>query len=332
MQVRYIKPEEAELLDAFVAAHPHGCIEQTWSWGVLQTSIPGRTAMVVLGAFEGKKLVASMLVIRQEMGKGKTWLWSPRGPLLPEKTADAKAAWLALQAACEQFAHQGGDVFLRIEPGMPASAKFELGGRVAPESYMPEHTLFLSLKGSLEAISKQMKQKGRYNIKKATKAGVYVQKSQGQELDDFYDILAETAERDGFNLHDKAFYQRFLDVLDGRGMLYVAYHEDELLGGMLVTHFGDTATYYFGASSNQHRQKMAPYLLQWVAIQNAKKAGCERYDFLGIADPDDAKDPLHGVTQFKTRFGGKAHHYAKARVFVYKPIWWWIYRLAKRLR
>ncbi len=316
----------------FVAGHWNSAIEQTWDWGVLQTTIPGRMAMFVLGVFDDseKKLIGSMLLIRQEMGMGKSWLWSPRGPLLPEK--GAKEAWELLKDACRDLARQGGDVFMRVEPGILEKETKIVLGKAAGQSYMPEHSLVINLKAEEDSILKQMTQKGRYNIKKAHKAGVYVRVGVDTEMDDFYDILKETAKRDGFHVHNKEFYRRFLELLGDKARLYVAHHEQDMIGGLLATHFGDTAIYYFGASSNTHRNKMAPYALQWFAIQEAKKAKLSTYDFLGVAPEGDSKDVLAGVTQFKTRFGGKRVEYQKAQAFVYRPLWRMIYSLAKYVR
>lgn len=332
MQVRFLKPEEADELDEFVAKHPFGSVEQSWSWGVLQTSIPGRNSFYVLAVVAGKKerIVASMLLVRQHMGFGKHWLWCPRGPLLPED--DASGAWKMLKGAAKALALKDGDVFMRIEPGVPVEENFEPAGKRSKSSYLPEHSLVLNLKVSGESILKQMKQKGRYNIKQAHKTGVYVRRGGPEDIDDFYEILSETAVRDGFHVHERDFYKLMMEELEGQVNLYLAYVDHELLGGILVTHFGKTATYYFGASSNKYRQKMAPYALQWFAIQEAKKAGMERYDFLGVAPEGDDCDRLAGVTQFKTRFGGERLQYHKARVFVYRRPWWWLYRLAKTIR
>lgn len=337
MKVRFIKPDEAEMLEEFVAAHEHGCIEQTWAWAELQMTLNGRDAIFVFGVFEGEgaeeKLLASMMVIRQDAWRGKTWLWSPRGPILPRSRKKAEAAWRLLKKECKKFARAEGDVFLRVEPGMPKEVEFKLGGRKAAESYMPENTLMIDLTVSEDRIREQMKQKGRYNIRQAEKAGVYVLQSDGVDFDEFYDLLKETAERDGFHLHDKGFYKHFLELLDDRSFFYLAKKAHKLLGGIFVTHFGDTATYYFGASGGAHRKDMAPYALQWFAIQKAKAAGMKHYDFLGVAPAEDGrtneKHRLAGVTQFKTRFGGKRVDYKKARVFVYRPFWWLIYKLAK---
>lgn len=63
--------------------------------------------------------------------------------------------------------------------------------------------------------------------------------------------------------------------------------------------------YYYGASTSdpEIRKHMAPYLLQWEAIREAKSRGCIIYDFLGIAPPDDMEHPLMGVSSFKEKFG-----------------------------
>jgi lipid II:glycine glycyltransferase (peptidoglycan interpeptide bridge formation enzyme) len=105
--------------------------------------------------------------------------------------------------------------------------------------------------------------------------------------------------------------------------LYLAEHEGKIIAGIIVTFFGDTATYYYGASSYEHRQIMAPYLLQWHAILEAKKDGCLIYDFLGISGGGKSAwdKRLSGVTEFKQKFGGEAVHYAKTAEFTFRPFW-----------
>ncbi|MBI5754780.1 peptidoglycan bridge formation glycyltransferase FemA/FemB family protein [Candidatus Peregrinibacteria bacterium] len=58
---------------------------------------------------------------------------------------------------------------------------------------------------------------------------------------------------------------------------------DRNIAAIIVTSFGDRATYFYGASSNFHRELMALYLLQWTAILDAKKEGLRWYDLFGIA-------------------------------------------------
>ncbi len=328
MDTRIIRSEEQAIWDSFVAAHPHGGVEQSFEWGELQTRIPGRPAFYVLGVYEGDVLAGGMLVIRQEMSRGKTWLWCPRGPLLP--TECAKDAWSALLKEVAGLAKKHGDVFMRIEPGVPVEEVFVVKGKAAENRYFPEHTLILDLMLSEEELLGQMTQKGRYNIKQAEKQGVNVQEVGADGVSDFYKLLADTADRDEFSVHKAHFYGDFLKSLNGK--LYLAQQDGEVVAGMLVTNFGETATYYFGASSSAHRDSKAPYLLQWTAIRDAKRAGMKVYDFLGIAPEGDEKHAWAGVTQFKTRFGGKRVSYHSSQVFVFRPFWWALYRLAKWLK
>lgn len=322
MQIINLSQNQEKLLDEFAASHPYGSLEQTWAWGELQTQIPGRPDFHVLGVFEGEKLVASVLVVRQEMGFGKTWLWCPRGPLLCE------GSWDLLKKELKKLAKKHGDIYVRIEPGVPENEKF-IDGKFTKECYMPVNTLLIDLEQSEEEILAQMTQKGRYNIKVADRYNVKIKET--KDVDTFYKILKETAQRDGFHVHEKEFYEDFSKILGKKAKLYGAFIEDEMVGGLLATFFGKTATYYFGASAGKHRNAMAPYALQWHAIREAKKSGYKSYDFLGIAPEGDGKHVLSGVTQFKTRFGGKRVDYHKPIVIVYRPLWNLIVRTIKAM-
>ena len=77
---------------------------------------------------------------------------------------------------------------------------------------------------------------------------------------------------------------------------------------------------------------MAPYLLQWHAICEAKKLGFAHYDFLGIAPSGSKNHPWQGVTDFKLKFGGEIVNYVKAKEFVFKPLWYFIIRLVKKIK
>lgn len=330
MHLQVLHSGQKALLEEFVAGHPQGSIEQTWAWGELQTQIPGRSAFRVFGLFEGEQLLGSMLVIQQEMGFGKTWLWCPRGPLLPVGLEEE--GWEMLQEACGNWARLQGNVFLRVESGVLREEEMVVKGKEAQECYLPEDTLILDLVLSEEELLKQMSQKGRYHIKTAEKCAVKVERAGEKDLGEFYRLLEETAERDGFFVHKESFYKAFFKKLEAKAVFYVARVGEKVVGGALMVHFGDTATYYFGASSGAHREVKAANALQWFAIRDAKKAGFAKYDFLGIAPESPLDHVLSGVTQFKMSFGGRRVTYQKAQVFVYRRFWWWAYRIAKRLR
>lgn len=328
MHLRLLTIKDAGALRGFLKKHPYGTVEQSWEWGVLQSSIPGRPGFHAWGVFEEDVLIGSMLVIRQNMGLGKTWLWCPNGPVLPLEEK-GEQAWDLMKQEVMKLAHRYGDVFIRMEPSVNEVSPLVADATPVKTSYLPRNTLVIDLSLSQEEILAQMAQKGRYNIKQADKAGVKVRRGSAKALPVFYEILKETGARDGFHHHPLAFYEAFLKELGEEVELLLAELNGEVIGGMLMVYFGDRATYYFGASANQARQAMAPYALQWHAIEAAKKRGCLEYDFLGIAPEGEEAHPLRGVTQFKTRFGGKRLDYHPAQVIVMRWLWWLLYRLAK---
>ena len=325
-------PEEASQLEAFLMAHPYGRIEQSFVWGKLQTSLPDRPCFFVLAVEEAGELIASVLLIRQVMGFKKSWLWGPGGPILPTDLVRAKAAWKILRKGILDLAREGGDVFVRLEPGTPKGEGIDLGGKISKECYLPRFTLVLPLAAGPEALLAQMKQKGRYNIRQAEKQGVHVRLLSSEEVQPFISILKETALRDGFHIHEPAFYGRFLSTLGPLACVYGAFLGERPLAALWASFFGKTATYYYGASSSTDRELMAPYALQWHAMQEGIARGCTEYDLLGIADPENPNDSLASVTQFKTRFGGKMVQYESAQVFVLRPFWWWVRGVVRKLR
>ena len=92
--------------------------------------------------------------------------------------------------------------------------------------------------------------------------------------------------------------------------------------------YGKTALYYYGASSsdNAKRKYMASYLLQWRAIEEAKKRGCEVFDFLGIADPENPNSPLAGVTDFKLKLTDITKEWPQAQILVVRK---WVYLILR---
>jgi lipid II:glycine glycyltransferase (peptidoglycan interpeptide bridge formation enzyme) len=94
-----------------------------------------------------------------------------------------------------------------------------------------------------------------------------------------------------------------------KGLLYFARFEGRIIAANAVLQFGPYAVYLHGASSNSDRNLMAPYLLQWQQIKDAKNAECRIYDFWGITVGNE-NPRWEGITRFKKGFGGREIRYA----------------------
>jgi len=155
-----------------------------------------------------------------------------------------------------------------------------------------------------------MKQKTRYNIKLSQKRGVFVKVISNfqfpiskQYIEDFLKLVKITSRRDKIASHPEGYYRKMFEVIPSDILkLYVAEYQGKIIGANLVLFFGKTATYMHGASDNLHREVMAPYLLQWQPILDAKKSGYEKYDLGGVKTQETKGKSWAGITKFKTGF------------------------------
>ena len=234
---------------------------------------------------------------------------------------------------------------MKVDPHF-AAAEFPLdwlaesGFRDSPEDVQAAVVSEVDLTPKLEDIFAGFKQKGRYNVRKAVKHGVTVRKGTGeQELDQFYGLLEETAKRQGITYRKKWYYELFRKHLMQEhkdAEFLIAYHgqgkEKSPVAAILVTFFGDEAVYLYGGSTQADRNLYASYLIQWSGMEEAKKRGCKFYNMTGIAATDDPKDGWAGLRQFKLKFGGGQTDLVGARDYVFRPVEYFLFTNADRVR
>ena len=294
--------------EALAAASPAGGFMQSLHWAAFKRSQGFRT--LHLGLYAGENLVGGALCYAAPAGYGAGFLVVPEGPLLDWGDAPAALAGLRLLLhAAERAAPALGTLALRIEPRLepPRPRVLRAFGR-APLDLLPTETLYLDLARSPDALLAQMRPKGRYNIRLAARRGVAVSEARSPDaVGRFYAVVGTAARRDDFFVEPLAFFGALAEALcpPGLARFLFAEHAGETLGALLLITYGARATYLYGGVTNQRRELMAGYLLQWAAIQAARRAGCAIYDFYGY-EPHGAPDHLYaGFSRFKRQFGGR---------------------------
>ncbi|MBP5994033.1 MAG: peptidoglycan bridge formation glycyltransferase FemA/FemB family protein [Candidatus Moranbacteria bacterium] len=236
-----------------------------------------------------------------------TYLYTPRWPLSGTGNDERRALL--------RSAEQAGCGWLRVEPETEAALvewRQEPGVRIvkAPHDVQPRENLVIDITASEEDLMMRMKSKVRYNIRLAEKKGVRIIASRDRKYQEaFLDLIEATAKRQGILAHPKSYYEKMLATLPEEELsLYVAEYEGEAIAANIVLFSGDTATYLHGGTSDHHRETMAPFLLQWEQIKEAKRRGCSWYDFGGVntQQTTDNKQQITnawaGITRFKTGF------------------------------
>jgi len=252
--------------------------------------------------------IKGRLFIKMPLTLGQSYLYCPRS-VCRQKDLEIYLDKVKVIAGDEKA------FFVRFEPifieeGVDLK---EFGARKVT-SRQPSETLRINLQKSVEEILKTMKQKTRYNIRLAEKRGVKIKKSTSvSDIDIFYKIAKETAKRDKIKIYSKEYYKKMAKVFldSGKFAIYIAKYNDKAISCNLMLYYDKVAYYLHGASSGQNRSVMAPHLLQWEAIKDAKKKGAKWYDFWGTAPLEvknekfkvkNEKHPWYGITKFKLGF------------------------------
>ena len=294
-----------------------------------------------------------LLVICRPLGPGLSFAYAPWGPELPPafpadleagEDGAARSPLLAELAGALREKLPRSAAFIRFDPpwhragAEAAPPVLDRPLRRAPADVQPPDTVILDLAKDEETLLMEMKPKWRYNIRLAERKGALVQQPDERGLEVFYALFRETARRDGLAIHSPDYYRALFERsrnYPGGGQearLYLASFNGEPAAAIITLFRGDEAVYLYGASSDRNRNLMAPYLLQWRAIKDAKAAGCRFYDLFGIPPNEDPGHPMAGLYRFKTGFGGRIIHRPGSWDLAYRPLTAGLFRAAESLR
>ena len=320
--------------DPFLSAHPEAHLLQSSAWGELKQDFGWNVMRLQQG------VVGAQILFRQVF-PGIRLAYIPKGPV--------GAGWEDLLPEIDCICRQKRCVLLKIEPDAweneaaptQQSARPPAGFSLSPQAIQPPRTLTIDLNSDEQNILSRMKQKTRYNINLALKKGVVVRPT--TDLDIFHSLMELTAQRDQFGVHHIDYYRRAYQLFYPKGQceLLLAEFEHTPLAALMVFAFGQRAWYFYGGSSNQHRERMPNYLLQWEALRWARARGCTEYDLWGVPDADletleagfsQRSDGLWGVYRFKRGFGGELRRSAGPWDRIYQPALYRLYRLWLKIR
>ncbi|MBD3300664.1 MAG: peptidoglycan bridge formation glycyltransferase FemA/FemB family protein [Candidatus Moranbacteria bacterium] len=278
---------------------------QSFAWSKFNKKLDQKTIKIIVRkkANGKEKNVAKALVITKKVKKILRFGYCPYGPVW-DKNLTQKEIQTVFKLI-EKHLKKSKLHFFRFNPPVEKDKSLNIDKLKLSKSKtkQPQKTLFLKLNQSYDNLLAQMKSKTRYNIRLAQRKKLQVKKGISQKsINDFLTLSRITSERDNFKSWSSNYYKTLIKTLQEYKMIqiYTAYYKKKAIASNIVVFFNDTATYLHGASSNEQRNLMPTYALQWAAIQDAKKNKCKYYDFWGI---NSQKWP--GVTRFKVGFGGQ---------------------------
>jgi lipid II:glycine glycyltransferase (peptidoglycan interpeptide bridge formation enzyme) len=234
------------------------------------------------------------------------------------------------------IAKEEGALFIRMNPLWEReSGNLELlkvlGFRESPmHANAYEATWKLDIRPSEEELSKDMRKTTRYLVRQAQKnSDISIIKSERlEDAEAFEKLSREVAIRQKFSAFDRRFTKKEFEIFsrDGQALWLFGKFKEEYAAAALVIFWQGTAFYHQAASLAKYAKLSIPYLLQWEAIKEAKKRGCQLYDFWGYTDPKaNPNHPWAGPTLFKMGFGGQKYEYVLTQDRPLSLLYWLIY-------
>jgi peptidoglycan pentaglycine glycine transferase (the first glycine) len=321
MQVKEITDQKQ--WDDFVGSFSPNTFLQSWQWKLVQEE--DGEIVTMLGFYTNEVLVAVALLILVHAKRGNYYL-IPHGPIV-KNDADYKEVIEMAREYCAQHANINNSVALRIAPLVVQDSLHDnifssLNFRPAPMHVHAELTWVVDISKSEDEIVAGMRKTTRHAIKKAEKDGVEVDIiSDSSALERFWPLYEQTTSRHGFVAFTKKLIALQAAIFGDTNMFFaIAKYNGKDVAGAMLMQYGDTVFYYHGASVKT--TVPAAQLLQWRAMQEAKKRGMKRYNFWGIARDDEPNHPFAGITIFKKGFGGYAINYMHAQDYVLDWKYW----------
>lgn len=185
------------------------------------------------------------------------------------------------------------------------SVEFRGGGRFFRQ--LPTATSYnlhlLELCSSEQEMLSHLRNSNRRNIKKAIKAKVEVSINKSFEsVRDFYALNCLTRQHHGVPPQPFKFFKNIYHhiISQKMGIIVLAHHQGKLIAGAVFFHFGEKATYKYGASHRKYLALRPNNLVMWEAIKWYGRQGYRQFD-LGRSEHDN-----QGLNQFKNGWGAAA--------------------------
>lgn len=285
-------------------------IEQTRQWADLDSVTGDREVGAYFVARRKADTVAVMYATKMK-SSGIQYLWARNGPVWVNEPSDAEEDELLTA-----LRHT-------VRKEFPLAAFLRLHSRPEAEGTRPiistitfDATVVLDLEGDDEQILSKFKSRGRRDVRKSMReSSLEVRDETENALADFspyYEVMQETAKRDGFFPPEKHYFESILKSLGrDRSMIVAARAGDELGAWSLLTMSDGGAQRMYAATNELGLQERANDLMVYKEALLVRDKGCTTFDLMGIGS--DLSPSLLSLNEFKTKFSNEIKQVRPAR-------------------
>lgn len=281
-----------------------------------------------LGAFATGKLIGT-LQCQKICARRGTFLHVAHGPLILD--AHLESTLPTLLKELKKLGKKENCDFIRISPLLAEHYEHLFTQQKfipAPLHINPDRTWTLDLTLSEEDILKNMRKSTRYEVRRVEKAGIKMHSGNTKkDLENFWELHQITASRQKFTPFSRKSTELEIEVFTRDCQIFTAKHDNKNIASSVIL-FDPHAAYYHQGASTLGKIPGAHATL-WAAIKEAKKRGCQEFNFWGVSPADKPEHPWNGLSRFKRGFGGTEHKYLRAQDLPLTPKYWLNYLVEK---
>ncbi|MCI1665111.1 MAG: GNAT family N-acetyltransferase [Atopobiaceae bacterium] len=274
-------------------------IEQTHAWMDYEATIPGRTPWGAV-ALERDGATLAVAAFADYETHGYHFLRSHHGPAwatVPTEVDEREA----MEAILSYVRSKDPRIaFIRLS----VMADLDIC-RPTLSSIPYDHTVIIDLAGGADEIMSRMKPRGRRDVRKALRESPAECADETEEasasFEEYYDVMRETGERDGFVPAPISDYEDMLRILGpDHARVFAGRVDGRVVTWSIVTIYGGRAVRYYGASRNDTMRSHVTDKLVYTECDELSRRGCADYDMMAIGS--DFSPKLMGLNEFKTKF------------------------------
>lgn len=304
------RPIQAQQMrERAVEAHVNVPIEQTWVWYEFEETFPGRELIGFFEVVVDGEPVALIALQRVEY-HGFHFLWAKHGPVwlvpvnveLEKRVVEMLVAWAKKNAPLAPF--------IRLHLTEPVC-----GAQPPVQMITYDKTVVMETGGDAEQVMADFKKRTRTRLRQyLRRSPVEVRDETAAAVEDFgefYQIMASTASRQGFNAWGPEVYQSMLRELGTEhARLLSASVDGERVAWAIFTLSGTGAEYLYAACTDRGREVGAPPQILLQAAVSLGEEGIEEMDLMGIGS--ELSPSLSHLNPFKTGFAKEETQVAPA--------------------
>ena len=337
--MKLLEKNRFEEYSKFLNNHERCNFQQSLEWTKVKNSWNHE---VIIAENENGEIIGSVCVLIRKIPIFGNIMYVSRGPICD--IHDEKVL-KELTDGLKELAKQKNEFTLKMEPDIKSDdvefkeIMLKLGfklndkAKTFSDGINPRYVFRLDIKGKTEdEIFNKFHSKTRYNIKLAAKKGVVIKEGKREDLKEFHKIMEITGKRDNFMIRPLSYFEKMYDELVpcGHMKLMMAYFQDKPISGIIDIIYGNKIWYLYGASSNEMRNLMPNYLLQWEMIKYAIQNKKDIYDFRGVAGIVDENHPQYGLYRFKKGFDAEFTEFIGELYINFKPITYRLYKITEQ--